>query len=258
MIDEQDAQTVRYENELTEKLLVMEAQSTMNSYYQLQQQLISAQKQRELLAALVTSAQTRMSLQMATQSDVLTAQQNLQNADAGIVTLQSQIEAARQKLIVMTGWKQDAQPEICPLPEVDFERIAAIDMAADLETARQNDITLKLDEYKAARVSNGENKKIYEQNAKNDREQIGVALTSAYQSLQQAKNAYDEAVLNMDVTSRSMTTASTQYGLGSISRLEYQQAEVSFVSAQTNLEIARMALLQALENYEWVVKGVRS
>lgn len=258
VIDEQDAQTVRYENELTEKLLVMEAQSTMNSYYQLQQQLISAQKQRELLAALVTSAQTRMSLQMATQSDVLTAQQNLQNADAGIVTLQSQIEAARQKLIVMTGWKQDAQPEICPLPEVDFERIAAIDMAADLETARQNDITLKLDEYKAARVSNGENKKIYEQNAKNDREQIGVALTSAYQSLQQAKNAYDEAVLNMDVTSRSMTAASTQYGLGSISRLEYQQAEVSFVSAQTNLEIARMALLQALENYEWVVKGVRS
>jgi len=256
-IDEQDWQTVLYQNQLTEKKLVMDAQSTMNSYYQLQQQLISAQKQRELTAALVNSAQVRFELGMATRADVLTAQQNLQNADAGILTLQGQIESARQKLIVMTGWKQDAWPEIKALPEVDFARIAAMDPVADLQTALSNDITLKLDTYKAGNVYNDENRRIYEQTMANDREQIGVALNSAYQTVQQARAAYDEAVLNLGVSTQNMATATTQYGLGSISRLEYQQIECSHVAAQTSMEIAEMALLQAIEAYDWVVRGVR-
>ena len=36
-IDEKDGITVSWENELAEKKLVQQAQSTMNSYYQLQQ-----------------------------------------------------------------------------------------------------------------------------------------------------------------------------------------------------------------------------
>ena len=65
---------------------------------------------------------------MAVQADVLTARQNLENADAQIQALQSQIESARQKLIVMTGWKQNDTPDIRPMPEVDFNRIAAMNL----------------------------------------------------------------------------------------------------------------------------------
>ena len=70
--------------------------------------------------------------------------------------------------------------------------------------------------------------------------------------------AYDEAALNLEVSQRSMNKASVQYQVGSISRLEYLQAESGFVSAQTGLEVKRLALLQAMENYSWIVKGVRS
>ena len=77
-------------------------------------------------------------------------------------------------------------------------------------------------------------------------------------SVQQAKAAYDEAALNLEVSQRSMNKASVQYQVGSISRLEYLQAESGFVSAQTGLEVKRLALLQAMENYSWIVKGVRS
>lgn len=107
-------------------------------------------------------------------------------------------------------------------------------------------------------MTNGSNQKIYAQNVVNDTQQIGVALNTAYQSVLQAKSAYDEAVLSLDVSQRSMTKASTQYQIGSISRLEYLQAESSFVAAQTGLEVKRLALLQAMENYSWIVKGVRS
>ena len=75
--------------------------------------------------------------------------------------------------------------------------------------------------------------------------------------MNQAKTAYDEAVLNLDVAAKKMGTASSQYGLGSISLLEYRQADNAQVSAQTDLEIKKLALSQAIEAYDWIVKGVR-
>ncbi len=256
--DEKDGITVSWENELAEKKLVQQAQSTMNSYYQLKQQLIAAQKSRELTEANVNATKNRQAVQMATQADVLAAQQTLEDADAQILSLTNQIETARKKLITMTGWKQDATPEIQAMPEVDFDRLASFNPTVDLAAAQNNDYTLKIDTRQAANVTNGSNQKIYAQNVANDNQQIGVALNTAYQSVQQAKSAYDEAVLNLDVSQRSMTKASTQYQIGSISRLEYLQAESSFVAAQTGLEVKRLALLQAMEDYSWIVKGVRS
>lgn len=257
VIDEKDGITVSWENELAEKKLVQQAQSTMNSYYQLQQQLVAAQKSRELTAANVTAVQNRQSVQMATQADVLAAQQSLQDADAQILSLTNQIESARKTLITMTGWKQDAAPEIKEMPDVDFDRLASFDPSADLAKAQENDYTLKVDSRKAANVVNASNQKIYADNVANDRQQIGVSLNTAYQSVKQAKSAYDEAVLNLEVSQRSMNMASTQYSLGSISRLDYLQAESGYVSAQTGLEIKKLALLQAMEDYSWIVKGVR-
>ena len=257
-IDEKDGITVSWENELAEKKLVQQAQSTMNSYYQLQQQLKAAEKSRELTEANVNATKNRQTVQMATQADVLAAQQSLEDADAQLLSLTNQIETTRKKLITMTGWKQDAVPEIKAMPEVDLERLAAFNPAADLAKAQENDYTLKIDTRQAANVTNGSNQKIYAQNVANDTQQIGVALNTAYQSVQQAKAAYDEAALNLEVSQRSMNKASVQYQVGSISRLEYLQAESGFVSAQTGLEVKRLALLQAMENYSWIVKGVRS
>lgn len=257
-IDEKDGITVSWENELAEKKLVQQAQSIMNSYYQLQQQLKAAEKSRELTEANVNATKNRQAVQMATQADVLAAQQSLEDADAQLLSLTNQIETTRKKLITMTGWKQDAVPEIKAMPEVDLERLAAFNPAADLAKAQENDYTLKIDTRQAANVTNGSNQKIYAQNVANDTQQIGVALNTAYQSVQQAKAAYDEAALNLEVSQRSMNKASVQYQVGSISRLEYLQAESGFVSAQTGLEVKRLALLQAMENYSWIVKGVRS
>ena len=248
----------RWTKEKTEYLLVQEAQKTMNSYYQLKQQLIAAQKNRELLDAVLTSTQTRMSVNMATKAEVLSARQNLQSADAQIQSLENQIESARKKLIVMTGWAQGDTPEISAMPEVDLGRIAAMDLHQDLLDALANDYTLKIDSRKVSRAASAETRKICEQTAASDREQIGVALNSAYSSVQQAKTSYDEASVDLDVKTRNLATASTQYDLGSISLLDYRQAEAALVTAQTSMEMKRLALLQAIEDYDWIVKGVRA
>lgn len=258
ILNEQDWDMKRWTKDKTEKLLVQQAQTTMNSYYQLKQQLIAAQKNRELLDAVLTATQTRMNVNMATQAEVLTARQNVQNADSQIQALENQIESARKNLIVMTGWGQGDTPEISAMPEVDESRIAAMDLNQDLIDALANDYTLKIDSRKLYRAASAETRKICEQTVESDREQVGIALNSAYNTVHQAKTAYDEAASDLEVKTRNMNTASTQYSLGSISQLEYRQAETAFVAAQTTLEVNRLALLQAIENYDWIVKGVRS
>lgn len=253
----QDSDSAKWEDARTEKRLVQEAQNTMKSYFQLKQQLIAAEKGKELLEAQLASTQTRVSLNMATQADLLSAQQSLQNGEAQILSLESQIESARQKLIIMTGWKQGESPEIREIPELDFNRIAAMNLTADTQTALANDYQLKLDKNKAEHVPNQDYRKAYQVTVETDKEQIAADLNNAYQAVQQARTAYDEAILDLDVATRNMSTASNQYNLGSISLLEYRQADNALVTAQTGLEVKKLELLQAVETYEWIVKGVR-
>ena len=64
----------------------------------------------------------------------------------------------------------------------------------------------------------------------------------------QAKNSYDEAVLNLEVETKNWNAANTKYQLGSISRMEYLQAEAGLVQAQMDREVKNLDLFQAMES----------
>ena len=85
-----------------------------------------------------------------------------------------------------------------------------------------------------------------------------MAVSNTYQSVIQARNSYDEAVMNLSVTTKNWNTANTKFQLGTISRLEFLQAEAEMVSAQMDVEVKNLELFQAMETYDWVIKGVRS
>lgn len=241
-----------------EKGLAVQAQTAMNTWYQLQHQRTSLQASRDLLAVSLAAVQSQQAQGMATYSDVLTAQQSLQEMDAQIIAMDSQIDSTRKNLIVMLGWSQDAEPEIGPMPELDLNRFAAMNPQEDLQKAYEADYTLRIDQRRFDNATNEANRQIYAQTVENDRQQIAVAVNSAYSAAQQAKNDYDEAALNLQVTETDRAAAAARYQLGLISRLEYQQAETAYVSAQADLEVKKLALLAAMETYDWTIKGVRA
>ena len=255
-VDDRGTKLIQYT--LTEKKLVIQAQTAMNTYYKLQYQLTSLKKNREMLETALTSAQGRQSQGMATYADVLTAQQNLQSVDAQVIALENQIETTRQNLIVMLGWTQGAVPEIRSMPAVDMERIPAIDPEADKTKAMEADYTLKMHEMNLENSTNDANRRIYEQTIADDKQQIAMAVSDAYQKVIQAKNSYDESLLKLDVASKTWNTSATKFQLGTISRLEYLQADADMVAAQMDVEAKNLELFQALESYDWVVRGVRS
>ena len=62
---------------------------------------------------------------------------------------------------------------------------------------------------------------------------------------------------SLDVAAKEWNAAGIRNQIGTISRLEYQQAEAAMVSAQQEVQVKNLELFQAMETYDWVVKGVR-
>lgn len=254
----EDKGITQLQNSLAEKSIVSQAQSAMNTYYQLQYQLTALQKNRELLEAVVTSTQGRQSQGMAVQADVLNAQQDLQNADAQIIAMESQIESTRQNLIITLGWAQNANPEIRSMPPVDPQGIYAMDVALDTQKALEADYTLQIAQRKLNNANSEANRQICRQEIEDNKQQVAVAVSDGYQKVLQAQTSYEEAQTNLEVAVKRYNTAVTKYQLGSISRMEYLQEEAAKVSAEMDVQVKNLELFQAMESYGWIVKGVRA
>lgn len=245
------------EYDKVEKDLVKQAQTTMNTYYQQEQQLIALRKSRELAQASYESAQVKQGQGMVTYADVLTAQQGVQSLDAQIAGMEAQFQSTRQKLCVMTGWAADANPEMVPIPAADVARVATLNLEADTAKALEQDYTLLNNQEKLKNAISVDKTELMKQTVENDKQQIAVAVNTAYQSVLQAKAAYDQAALDLSVAAKSLESANVKHQLGTIGRLEFLQQESAFVTAQTGMMLKDLALVQALETYDWTVKGVR-
>lgn len=250
-------ETIGLGYEQTEMGLVVQAQQAMISYFQLLEQRDVLAKNRELAEASYQSAQNRQSLGMATAVDVLNAQQAVQNLDSQITELESNIQSTRQKLCVMTGWSADANPEIMPVPKADVSRLDSMNLAADTQKALEQDYTLRIDQTKLSNATSMENTELLQTTVNNDKQQVSVAMNSAYQAVLQAKADYDQSVLDFQVSEKNMGAADQKYQMGTMSKLEYLQEQANFVTAKAGMNSKELALFQAMETYDWAVKGVR-
>lgn len=254
----EDSEIFKMTYDQTEATLVSNAQTNMISYHQKARDLDLKKKNRELLAAIYDSVVLKMNHGMATQMDVLTAQENLQNADAAILTAESDLENTRQKLCVMLGWRYDASPEIREIPAVDLNRIQSMDPAADKARALENNYTLRINKKKLANSSNNSKKESLQMTIDDNIQRIGSSVDSAYKNVIQSQTAYQQAAVSLEVASKNMEAAERKMQIGTLSRLDYLNQQYAYLQAQVAMEDASMALFQAVESYDWNINGLAS
>ena len=254
----EDSEIFKMTYDQTEATLVSNAQTNMISYHQKARDLDLKKKNRELLAATYDSVVLKMNHGMATQMDVLTAQENLQNADAAILTAESDLENTRQKLCVMLGWRYDASPEIREIPAVDLNRIQSMDPAADKARALENNYTLRINKKKLANSSNNSKKESLQMTIDDNIQRIGSSVDSAYKNVIQSQTAYQQAAVSLEVASKNMEAAERKMQIGTLSRLDYLNQQYAYLQAQVAMEDASMALFQAVESYDWNINGLAS
>ena len=236
--------------------LVSGAQSAMNGYEQLLIQKESLTQTLELLEAVYQSTERQASAGMATQSDVITAKQNLDSAKAGMMTIEANEVKIRQTLCTMLGWAYDASPEIPEIPAPDLERIEKMNLVNDTETAKNNNFTLKYNRLSEDTLTSGSvEMQNLQRTMKAEEAEIASSMVNLYNAVSQAKSEYSTAQAAYELEQVKMAAADRKMSLGMVGRLEYLQQKMAHKTAEVNVRTAELALLQAVETYDWAVKG---
>ncbi|MEF9954711.1 MAG: TolC family protein [Clostridium sp.] len=236
--------------------LIVSAESLFNSYNQLNNSLGVIQKNIEILEAVYASTQTRASIGLATQADVLSAKKNIQSLQSTFTQSQSSLASVKQKLCMMTGWKYDAQPEIRSVPTADVNRIALMNPAADQQAALDHNYDLKYNKRQYSNMNDGtSDKKNMERTIKNMEENIVAGIKNLYNDVLQKQTACELADAELTTETTKMNAMENKNQLGMVSRLEYLQEQAAFLGKQIDRQTADIALFQSIETYDWAVKG---
>ncbi|MFT4104898.1 MAG: TolC family protein [Lacrimispora sp.] len=252
----EDLQVYQLTYDQQEANLVATAQSSMIAYFQQNYELEGAKDSLELLKAVYDSTVLRQSAGMATQVDVLTALEAVQNAQAGIDKLTASIDQTRQTLCVMLGWKYNDMPDIRQIPAVDMERIAAMNLEQDKAAALENNYTLKINKRKQGNSISGVTIESLGRTIESNVQNINANMVKNYQTVLQAKAAYEQAAAEFELESKNMGTAQRKFDIGMMSRLDYLKQKNTYNSKSTGIKTAELALFQAVQTYENGVKGL--
>lgn len=252
----EDSEIIYLNYKQAEKTLVTVAQSNMVNYVKGLLQLQQAELALKQAETAMASTNVRQANGLATQMEVLSAQEALMTANRNIDSTRSSVENVRQKLLVMLGWKFDAQPEIREIPKADPARIAEMNPQADKEKAVENNYVLKTNKKKLANAESANTIDSLNKTIADNEQKIGSALVTNYQNVLTAKLAYDQAAAELDVETRNLHSLEINYQQGNASRTQLENQQYAVQNKQIALQIADMNLFQTMETYDWAVNGL--
>lgn len=254
----EDNETIKLGYDQTEANLVKQAQEQMIEYW-IQYYSLDSLRQRKVLAEnSYQSEQNRLSAGMSTQAKVLSAKEAVSSAEASLLSAESNWEKTRESLTLMLGWSYGSQVEIGQLPEPDLEKIGSIDVEADVQTALDNNYSLKLTEKRLANARTSKVKDTLTQTRKNQREAVATHVKDSYASLILAKSTYEQAQSAFDLEKTSMDSAERKLAAGTITPNAYQNQQSSYLTAEVTVRTQKLALLKAMVDYQWAVDGLAS
>ena len=253
-----DQATMRLQYDQAEAKLAKQTQGLMITYWT-QYYNLDGQKARVEQAKLsYQSEQNRLAAGMSTQSKVLSAKESVSNAEAALVTAESNLASTKESLCLMLGWGYGADVEIAELAEPDQSKIAAIDVNADIQTALENSYAYRLTKKQLTNARTDSVKEKLSETEKNQRETISNSVKSAYDSLLLAQSGYEQAQSVLALQEVSMKSADAKLAAGTITKNTYESQKASYTTAQVTARTQKLSLLQAMNDYDWAVNGLAS
>lgn len=253
-----DAETKKIGYDQTEANLVKQAQGLMLTYWTQYYNLDSLKARKQQAEITYQSQQNRLAAGMSTQAQVLSAKEAISSAEASILSGESSLDKTKQSLCLMLGWTYGSDVEIGELPEPDLAKIDAISVDADIPTALTNNYSYKLTTKQLANAKTDTVKTKLTQTEKNQKEAISTNVKDAYSSLILARSTYEQAQQALTIQATALATATKQLQAGTITQNSFQTTNTSYQTAEVTVRTQKIALLQAMVNYDWAVGGLAS
>lgn len=245
--------------------LVYNVQSLMNQYEQLVSQRTVAAKSLEVAETAKQIQQTMEAQGMAVSGDVLSAAAQLASAKSTLSNLDGVLGQLHKNLCYFTGYGNDGNPVIGPVPSADVAAIAAIGVNADKEKAVGNNYELismrtstggGMTDLQVRTTKTTTQTKNKLRNVEYSEDTLRSNIQTLYDTILEQKAAYDSAAIALQSAQITWDAAQIQRQNGSLSRIGYLQQELAYLQAQSAFDCADLALQQAMQNYDWAVKGV--
>lgn len=230
------------------------AQTRMISYHQMMLNAAAKEKSAQAAERSWQEMVKRQTAGMATADEVLKAADTYSEQKNLMVSYQRQAAEARRQLLTFLGISDTDSVTIAAVPEPDLAAIDAIDFEEDCRKAIGSSSSVQSARHANAGTTAEIARKF--QTVETAEGSAQAEITDDYQQLlaerknyAAAQDAFQSALLNYQALQRKRQA-------GMLGQEAWLTGEAEYLQAVADYGTASMALVQALEDYRWAVKGV--
>ena len=247
--------------------ICMSAENNYISLASMQYSLAQTERSLQQLDRTIAQTKKQVALGIATKNTLSGLQSQRELLAAQQKSAQTSADSLRNTLAIQCGYPTGTEITIEALPGVTNEQLAAVDYEKDLASALENsysiwsagdsvrkasddyenDVTNNLHAYEAAKIQRDATE-----------ESVKSSFRKLYKTMQEKVTAMTAAQGDLTQAQKTFAVSELQYKRGMISRLKYEEAQDTYMTAQETAENARTDLLTAYNNYEWATRGVMS
>lgn len=244
--------TNSYQENIDSYLVI--AQTRMISYHQMMLNAAAKEKSAQAAERSWQEMVKRQTAGMATADEVLKAADTYSEQKNLMVSYQRQAAEARRQLLTFLGISDTDSVTIAAVPEPDLAAIDAIDFEEDCRKAIGSSSSVQSARHANAGTTAEIARKF--QTVETAEGSAQAEITDDYQQLlaerknyAAAQDAFRSALLNYQALQRKRQA-------GMLGQEAWLTGEAEYLQAVADYGTASMALVQALEDYRWAVKGV--
>ena len=251
-----DSTTYKLNYDKQEATLAKQAKQLMVTYWSSYYNLETLRNNITLAEQNLATVKRKVAAGTATQSQQLTAEQSLTSAQTALSTAETNLEATRRSLVLMLGWNANDTVNIGELPSITADTVNAIDLNADIETAKTKNYSLQATERQLTNATTSNVRAELTQTRDTAVKNIAANVTNLYDSLKQSLADLDAANETLSVKQSDLASADAKLAAGMMTQNQYNSTRLSYDSAKVSVQQKQLAVLTAYINYEAAVNGL--
>lgn len=166
----------------------------------------------------------------------------------------SEMERVKKELLILTGYPADSQVEISAMPVPVEERVAQMGNGSDKWRALGNNYALR--EQRSGSASSNRELHARQRDIRQSEEGMYGQLDTLYQDVIASRTAWISAATAMASEEAAFQAASNKMALGMLSRQDYLEAKAAYSEAAAAKGRADVNFQQAMDTYDWALKGL--
>lgn len=238
-----------------EDTMTWTAQNLMGTYYTLKLEQEGAKAREDLARSSYEKVQRQISVGGASPREAEEAEQAASEASRDVRALLDEKERIKKDLAILLGYETGDEIEILSMPAPDSARIEGMNLKADQWKALGNNYELRA---QRGSSSAGSNKALHSRQREMGQKEaeLYARIEALYQKVMAEHSAWKGAVTAMEGAEAGWKADSHKMELGMLSDQEYLEARAVYLEAVAAKGQADVKFQQAMEAYDWAVKGL--